>query len=155
MAKVKKGQRFGGRSKGTPNKRTTEMVERARIEAENAARGHARGRAEGLKKLGKEVLEDFMHLFAGMAATYQPLPPGVVAASPGREPNEDKFLIYAKLTVDTARSVADFQSPKFKAIMVTAAPPENPPKHVDGNVIPIDDPVALARIYQRRIKQVR
>src|SRR5512147_1620061 len=110
---IKKGMRPGGRSKGTPNKLTVQKTEEARIAVERA-------RGSGVK-LGKEVLEEFMMLFAGMAAAYQPLPPGMAAPS-GRMPDENRFLVYAKLTVGTAKALADFQSPKFKAIMVAAAP---------------------------------
>jgi len=147
----------GNTRKGVPNRRTFEAVEKARIEAENAAAGHSgSGRAEAMKKkLGKDVLEEFMHLFAGMAAAHQPLPDGM-AVPPGRKPDEVKFLVYAKLTVDTAKALADFQSPKFKAIMVSAAPdqqPNQPMRTVGGdNVVPLNDPIAMARVYQRLVK---
>ncbi len=144
---VKKGTRPGGRRGNTPNKRTTEAIERARLDVENA-------RGAG-KKLGKEVLEEFMHLFAGMAAQYQPLPANVVI--PGREPNEDKFLTYAKLAVQTAKDLADFQSPKFRAIMVSA-PTDQPGKTInpDGsNVTQLpSDAAALARVYTNMVRRV-
>lgn len=141
---IKKGMRPGGRKKGGLNKRTIEKVEEARIAVENS-------RGAG-KKLAKEVLEDFMHLFAGMAASYQPLPPGIVDAR--RQPDEEKFQIYAKLAVDTAKALADFQSPKFRAIMVTAptGDPEKPMVTRDGNLLTIDDPIAAARVYARIMK---
>lgn len=154
---VQKGQRNGGRQKGTPNKRTTERLEQERI-ALQAQREVDRAR-QANTKLGKDVLEEFMKLFAGMAAASQPIPVGV-ASPPGHRADEKKFLIYAKLTVDTATALAAFQSPKFKAIQVFAPPPTPLPAPTpagpDGsNVITIDDPVALARVYQRMVKQVR
>ncbi len=151
---IKKGMRPGGRSKGTPNRSTTERLERERI-AQQAQHEVDRNR-QANTKLGKDVLEEFMRLFAGMAAAYQPLPEGM-APPPGRTPNETKFLIYARLTVETARDLAAFQSPKFKAIQVMAPPPTPlpAPAPADGNVVTIDDPVAMARVYQRMIKQVR
>ena len=95
-----------------------------------------------------------MKTFAGMAAYYQPVPENV-AVPPGRKPDESKFLRYAELTVTTAKALADFQSPKFKAIQVMA-PPANPlPPAKDGKVIAIDDPVAMARVYQNMIKTVK
>jgi hypothetical protein len=143
----KKGTRYGGRTRGTPNRATVERTEIARLEVERA-----RGRKV---KLGKEVLEEFMMLFAGMAAQYQPIPAGM-AIPQGRTPDEPKFIEYATLTVKTAKDLADFQSPKFKAIMVQTAPGEDearlPPK---DNVVTINDAVALARVYSRRIKAVR
>ena len=141
---AKPGERRGGRQAGTPNRQTVEKLEQARLHVENA-------RGAG-KKLGKEILEDFMHLFAGMAATYQPLPAGVVDER--RSPDEDKFLVYAKLAVQTAKDLADFQSPKFKAIMVqgTIDVPSQGTSRTEGdNVVTLNDPIALARVYKRLI----
>lgn len=141
---IKKGMRPGGRQKNTPNKATTERAELARLQNEESRR-------RGIK-LGKEVLEEFMLLFAGMAASHQPLPRGVVR--PGHVEREEKFLTYARLTVETAKALAEYQSPKFRAIMVTAPPPEPPARTIDGNVTAINDPVALARVYQQMVKRV-
>jgi hypothetical protein len=141
--------RFGGRVKGTPNRVTVEKLEVARIAVEQA-----KGRNV---KLGKEILEEFMMLFAGMAAQCQPIPEGM-ATPPGRTPDEPKFIEYATLAVKTAKDLADFQSPKFKAIMVSGAPGEDAPRLLPtggDNVVTIHDAVALSRIYQRRIKAVR
>lgn len=142
----------GGRKAGGMNRRSIQKIEEARI-------ANAVTRGQG-KKLGKEVLEEFMHLFAGMAAQYQPLPEGM-PIPPGRNPDEEKFLGYAKLAVDTAKALADFQSPKFKAIAVVAPPPgagddlANPiTRSQAGNIVRINDPAALARVYQKMIKQV-
>ena len=41
------------------------------------------------KKLGKDVLEEFMHLFAGMAVAHQPLPAGTpISARPAARRGE-------------------------------------------------------------------
>lgn len=149
---IKKGMRPGGRKKGGLNKRTIEKVEEARIAVENA-------RGAG-KKLAKEVLEDFMHLFARMADAHHGAALGQQTAiqpngnKPVFEPSEEKFQIYAKLAVDTAKALADFQSPKFRAIMVTAptGDPEKPMVTRDGNLLTIDDPIAAARVYARIMK---
>lgn len=151
-----KGHRTGGRQRGTPNKSTQERLEAERValqaqkEVDKARQAHT--------KLGKDVLEEFMKTFAGMAAYHQPVPEGVVAP-PGRMPDEGKFLTYAKLTVETARDLANFQSPRFRAISIMT-PPANPPANPlappkDGNVVTIDDPAAIARVYQNMVKQVR
>lgn len=144
---IKKGQRPGGRKKGTPNRATVQKVEEARVAVEQS-----KGRGV---KLGKEVLEDFMMQFASMAAVHQPMDNTVMPK--GKTPNATKFLTFAKLTVDTAKALADFQSPKFKAIMVqsTGDQSQKPTAHQDGNIITLDDPIALARVYQNRIKAVR
>jgi len=107
-----------GRKPGIPNKATQER-------ALEAARQNAEAKANG-KKLAKEVLEEFMLLFAGMAAAYQPLPPGT-PVPPGREPNEAKFITYAKLATDTAADLAPYQSPTFRAIGVMAPNPDQRP----------------------------
>ncbi len=110
----KPGERRGGREKGIPNKAT---IERAIIAEQVVARAEMTGR-----KLAKEVLDDFMQLFAGMAAMYQPLPPGA-PTPPGRAPDESKFEKYATLAVGTATQLAKYQSPTFRAVMVAPAPP--------------------------------
>jgi hypothetical protein len=153
-----RGKKFGGRKKGTPNKRNSEAVERARIEVENAL-SEVDPRSNPVqvlkKKLAKDVLEEFMMLFAGMAAAHQPLPEGM-PVPPGRKPDEAKFQTYAKLTVDTAKALADFQSPKFRAIAVVAPPPEMLPTRPllsKDNVVNINDPAAIARVYQQMVKR--
>jgi hypothetical protein len=142
----KKGVRHGGRDRGTPNRATVERAEVARMQTEESKRRGA--------KLGKDVLEEFMLLFAGMAAQYQPLPEGVTM--PGRTPNEEKFITYATLAVKTAKDLADFQSPKFKAIMVTAPPPkQQSAKTIDGNVVQLsNDPNVITRVYQQMVRRI-
>src|SRR5690349_21563499 len=105
MAGSLPGERRGGRKKGTPNKRTSEMLERRRLEEEAARAPDAISSdpRKRIKKLGKDVLEEFMAVFAGMAAAYQPAPPSV-EARPGQD--EQKFKEYAKLAVDTAAVLA-------------------------------------------------
>lgn len=144
---AKPGQRRGGRAKGTPNKAT---IEKAIIAEQIVTRATMEGR-----KLAKEVLDEFMTVFAGMAATHQPLPPGT-PIPPGRHPDLDKFEKYARLTVETAARLAPYQSPTFKAITVIA-PPSQPPQQLpgSGNVISIDDPDALARVYRMRVGGVK
>lgn len=137
----------GGRPPGSRNKATLERIEKARI-AEQMLTG---GTPE---KLGKQVLRDFMELFAGMAAAYQPLPPGV-AVPPGRHPDEARFEKYARLAVDAAAKLAEYQSPKFRAIVVHATPQQtSPPPPSPDNVLEINDPQAAARVYMRRIQRV-
>jgi len=152
---LKKGERIG-RSKGTPNKRTTEAMERARLDIENATTaGTNTAIGELRKKLGKDVLEEWMMRFGALANRYEPIGKRVK----GRKPDEAKFLRYAELTVTTAKALADFQSPKFRAIMVAASPDQQPGMRditpAADNVLQIKDPIATARVYQRMVKQVR
>jgi hypothetical protein len=121
---VKKGMRPAGRDKGTPNKATVERAEIARIQ-------NAQAQARGLK-LGKDMLEDYMMAFHNQAVVYQPLPAGV--SVPGREPNPDKFMQWGMLVVQTAKALAEFQSPKFRAIQVVAPAATREPKTIEGNV---------------------
>ncbi len=109
------GERRGGRHKGVPNRAT---IEKAKVAELALAEAKAQGR-----KLAKDVLEDFMHLFAGMAAHYQPIPEGQ-AVPPGRAPHEGKFGEYSRLAVDCAHKLAPYQSPTFRAIVI-APPPED------------------------------
>lgn len=139
-----------GKKAGTLNRRTVQQIEQARIAVENA-------RGAGLK-LGKDILEEFAHLFAAMAAYHQPLRKGQQAL-PDRDPNEDKFLTYAKLACQTASDLAAYQSPKFAAVRVSVTPGTGDPsipKHEDhGKVIDITDAVTLSRVFANRIKQVK
>ncbi len=110
-----KGERRGGRQKGTPNKANVERALLAkRIMEEQQGRPG--------RKLAREVLDDFMHLFMGMAAIHQPLPDGV-AAGPGQKPDEAKFLTFAGLAVTTAEKLAPYQSSRLKAIMISQETP--------------------------------
>lgn len=133
-----RGRKTGGRRRGTPNKAT---LEKALV----AARSIADAKAAG-KKLAKEVLEDFMLLFAGMAAHFQPV-------SPSRAPNlyadEEKFLRYSQAAIDCASKLAPYQSPTFKSVAVS---PETapPPMELDySEITRVNDPNALARIYRQ------
>lgn len=145
-----KGHRGGGRARGTPNKKTIERnLQIARDLAEQAGKK--------TKPLAKEVLEDFMHLTAGMAAFYQPTGPGQ-PSNPNM--NEDKFWQAALACKEFAKALAPYQSPTFKAIvgMPSMPPPESSkpnPKQIEGNVIDLTDAATLTKIYRSRITSVR
>lgn len=142
------GRKTGGRKKGTPNKAT---LEKERVAAEIAARTMADATTSG-KKLAKEVLEDFMELFAGMAAHYQPAPPGKEHLKPSG--NEAQFLKYADLTVAAAAKLAPYQSPTFKAVAVSMTPGDNSNRPGDGAKIinmPTDSK-SLQRLYTQMVK---
>ena len=113
---AKPGERRGGRVKGTPNRAT---IEKAKIAEQVMARAEMRG-----EQLAKEVLNDFMQLFAGMAATHQPIPEGQ-SIPLGRRPDETKFEKWARLAVQCAKDLAPYQSPTFRAIVVAPAPDSN------------------------------
>jgi hypothetical protein len=112
---------------------------------------------EKQKPLAKEVLEDFMHLTAGMAAFYQPTAPGQPS-----NPNQDetKFWQAALACKEFAKALAPYQSPTFKAIVGMPAMPSGAPekpagKQIEGKVIDITDVATLTRVYRSRIVSVR
>lgn len=101
-----------GRKPGQLNRATQEReILAQRILAEQAGR-------KPDKKLGKEVLDDFMHLFAGLAAYHQPVPKNMQAPL-DREPDESKFKEYAGFAIKCASELANYQSPKFKAVAIS------------------------------------
>jgi len=108
------GEQRGGRPPGIPNKATLQRVARAEQEMLDA-------KAAG-RKLAKDVLDDFMQLFAGMAAHYQPRP-NRQGIEPNPNQSEPLFEKYAKLAVEAAKHLAPYQSPTFRAIMI-APPPD-------------------------------
>lgn len=166
---VRPGQ---GRKPGSKNKKT---IEREKMEAEKAAAALA---AVDLKRhrgqrLAVEVLEDMMTLFYGLVARHQPWP-----KEQGKNPHEDirLFKEYSKLATTTAAELAQYQQPKFRAVMVAMSPgmpmpgaegavvpatPLPPPGASEGQggapaedsrkVVAIDDVATLTRIYQSRM----
>ena len=110
------GERRGGRKRGVPNRAT---VERAEIALRSTAEAKASGR-----KLGKEVLEELMVLFGGLASKFQPESMDkIVVQEWTKGDREPMFHKYASLAVKVAKDLADFQSPRFKAVEVHAPAP--------------------------------
>jgi hypothetical protein len=64
-------------------------------------------------RLGKEVLEQYMEMFDALAQHYRPIP-----ESPHSD--EGKFTKYATATCDCAKALAPYQSPTYRAIVMTA-----------------------------------
>jgi hypothetical protein len=159
MPRAQKGQRFGGRTKGTPNKATVERLERERIaeqvslqaavaaqSAPAAEREIAHAGAER-RKLGRERLEELLEIAIGATAFFQP------GLKNGVEQNQNadwaQFQKWFQIAHAVAATVSPFQSPTFRAIMVAAPPPKHDEDLRSGDVIPLNDPVAAARIYRR------
>lgn len=155
--RAQKGERFGGRVKGTPNKATTERLERARIAKQAQQEVDKANLAK--QKLGKDILEDYVGAFHNMAVVYQNRIATAYAA--GQEPKASDIAAFKEwggMVVSTAKNLADFQSPKFKAIAIQAPPPSHPapPPMIgkDGNVIDMPkDAVTLSRLYAQTIKK--
>jgi hypothetical protein len=118
----KPGERCGGRRRATKNKAT---LERALVNERVMNESQMKGR-----KLGKEVLEEFMLMFSGLAAAFQPAatgPTGKVTPEDLQRwasgKNEVMFEKYSKLAMKAAHDLAEYQSPKLAAVHVVAPPP--------------------------------
>lgn len=153
MPRAQKGERFGGRVKGTPNKRTTERLERERI-AKQAQQEVDKANLSKIK-LGKDVLEDYMSAFHNIAVFYQNKL--ALSYASGKEPDPKDLAAFEKwgmLTAQTAKNLAEFQSPKFKAIAITAPPAnQNPGPPIPQDPKLVQDATQLQRIYQQTIKK--
>lgn len=109
----------GGRPAGAKNKAT---IERELREAQEAERKVEEARTSG-RRLAKDMLDDFMHKFAQVAASFQPVPANTPPPE-GVTPNPNEFERWAKLAVECAKALAKYQSPTFQAIMVAPPPPD-------------------------------
>lgn len=133
----------GGKRKG--------QWDRATLEAELAAAKQQLAQVESRQqkghKLAVEVLNDVMHVAYGMMAACQPLAPGETLV-PGRKPDPAEFKEWMRITVDTAKELAPFQSAKFKSVThhletpIGGKVPENP------NAEPVQA-VSPAEAYRR------
>jgi hypothetical protein len=97
-------------------------------------------------------LEEMMEIFVGATAYFQPTIARGVAPNPNQDWNE--FEKWARLVMECAAKLAPYQSPTFRAGVVTAPPPPRP-EDSSNNVIPMNDPVAAARIYRRIVSASR
>jgi hypothetical protein len=99
------GERRGGRTKGTPNRAT---VERAAIAARITAEAEMRD-----QKLGKEILAKYAARFDELADARH-----LAGDAAG-------FERWARLACATAKDLAPYQSPTFRAVVI-APPPDKP-----------------------------
>ncbi len=152
--RAQKGERFGGRVKGTPNKATTERLERERVAKQ--AQDEVNKANVAKVRLGKDILEDYVGAFHNIAAFYQNRIAASYAARRDPDPKDlAAFEKWGTLTAVHAKGLADFQSPKFKAIAILAPPPgAAPPPTTDksGQLVPLDA-VSAARAYQQLIRK--
>src|ERR1700686_3303381 len=102
------GRRGGAGAPRGPRKATIAKIEAANVREQVAAAELAAEKLKNAdKKLGKDVLQGFMLLFADLSATHQPLPAGM-AVPPGRRPNEARFEMLPRLAVSSAAKLAYF-----------------------------------------------
>ena len=138
-----KRKKTGGRQKNSRNKKTLERQILQTIEDEVKE-----GRPARL--MAKEVLDQFMNYFAGLASYYQP----GTAAQPNSNADETKFEKYAGLAKGFADSLVGYQSPKYKAVLMALHPEANPDKKAgdDAKIIDLKDANAAMRVYRNIVK---
>ena len=164
----KKGERRGGRQKGSLNKATIERLEQAKIiqQLEDQARqiGSTDKQVANLttskRKLPKDELEELMPIIKSGVAHFQPTPRAALARGVPENKDGDwvAFKGWLEFYAETLLKLAEFYHPRFKAIAVQMGPvaPAQPATPGDNaTVISLDDPVALQRIYERRIRTAR
>lgn len=138
-----RGKKTGGRQKGSLDKSTIEKLA-------HASRQVGEARKMG-RKMAIEVLDDLMHTAMGMAAKYQP-------PAQGADPvNPSEFKDWLQIAGKFAKALGEYQAPRLKAIMaVQPAPIGEQPATIDqeGNILDIDDPKKLARVYASLVRRV-
>ena len=156
------GKKTGGRQKGSLNKTTLERLERARVIEQVAAEvgglGTVKATAVALHKameghrLAKDELVEVIPVIKDIVAHYQ-RKSTAISKKTGLlvvKGDPSDFKEWLRLLVDTCFKLADFQSPKFRAIMVSAPGEQESMKTIDAdNVIPLNDAVGASRVYRR------
>jgi hypothetical protein len=135
---AKPGERRGGRAKGKPNR----FSMRAALRAE---RDQDQARAEG-RPIAKDVLDNLMSVFMNIATKYAPkkddvppmTDPVAITAWDKRVKEFERWALHAK---DTAKALAAYQSPTYRAIAIAPL--------TDKNVV--DD----GRVMLHTIEEVR
>ena len=159
------GERRGGRVKGVPNRTSIEKLEQARIAEQIAEAVGAPKRATstvikkvlGNHKLAKDELVEVIPIIKGVVAHFQRQ---AMRATPegGLEIVGDlgDFKEWLKLFIDTSFKLADFQSPRFRAIVADVpAPAGHLTPGGPGKFVRTGDAKAAARAYQEYIQAPR
>lgn len=121
MPRAKKGQRFGGRQKGTPNKKTVAREELAL--AQMAAARKAAGQVEPRNAMNE--LYKLMTVAEGFAGKLQPTAienvNGKLVITGGDVDRCEKWFGHCR---GIAETLAKYQFPQMKAVEAPAAPPD-------------------------------
>lgn len=155
MSGSKPGERRGGRQKGTRNRKTLEALEREQTRAQVIAELRAEDKAVERESLtrSKDSMEKLLPVVFGYTAYFQPTFPGMAAQNPTG--NEGQFLLYFRLFLDLARTLAPYQSPTFRAIDMRATMPTtaqaNPLDVMRAMLDEIDDE---SRAHRAELKQI-
>lgn len=149
----KPGERRGGKKPGTKNKATRE---REALAAQVIIDG---AQKRGAPVLAKDVLERLMKLSEQQIYRYQPTAPEDVkkGAQPNPEGNLGLFGDWIDRTAYMAKELAKYQSPTFKAVMVSTTPGESnpPPKQIDADANGISGEDRVARASQTYLMLVK
>lgn len=103
------GERRGGKKRGSKNKKT---IEREIITAID------QGRRDAPAGIAKEVLAEFMMIFRGMAAKYQPMPGMAKPTTVEQKNDANEFERWAMRACHTAHWLAPYQHPTYKAVLM-------------------------------------
>jgi hypothetical protein len=120
---AKKGERRGGRQKGSKNKRNVEREHRMLQEA-------VRREGGDMPPLAKDIVEEFMQTALRYARYYALEEKDLdLSASPNEQIKRDwkrnQFKGWARLAVTWATDLAPYQSPTFRAISISHQVDEN------------------------------
>ena len=143
-----KGTRYGGRQKGSLNKRTIAQLREASEQVGAIKRS-------GQKK-ATEVLNELMMLAMNYAARHHnKLMASANANQPFDPLDYERFVEGMELAGTFAKNLAPYQDPTFSTIKVTMPAPE---PVVDaaakGKVLVIDDAAAATRVYQQMVRRI-
>jgi hypothetical protein len=121
MSGSKKGERRGGRKKGTRNKATVEREAKML----NALKDQARATPEKIV-IAKDELLAFIPVVKGTVGLFQKAAidggqglPGLPGFNPGKW---ERFREWAEFFGQLCHKAADFQSPRYRAIAVVVPP---------------------------------
>jgi hypothetical protein len=120
------GERRGGRKKGTPNKKLTPRDVHTLARARAIQEELEDHRPPPGTELSKEILGKFAHNCAAVAVKLMPVFKETgepVFRFPG---HKELWFQMMQLTREYARDAASYQSPTFRAVMVTPPPPDRP-----------------------------
>jgi hypothetical protein len=112
-------------------------------------------------RLAKDELVEVLPIIKGIVAFYQQrvmgrAPDGTLMMLDGADAALAEFKEWLRLFIDTGFKLAEFQSPRFRAIMATVHHDLQQPGGFDpAKVTRLGDPVAVARAYAQTMKAPR
>lgn len=159
----KPGERRGGRQKGVPNKATVERLHKnaiidqiaKEIGQPTSVAAAAVDRAMSGRKLAKEELEEVVPIIKSVVAHFQQEPfAAVKSGGKATKAQWNDFRAWLELFVNTCVKLAPYQSPTYRAILVTTPTGEGagaPDKVADLGDIG-DETTRSAQTYLRLVK---